>query len=131
MILPSTYGVALLLIVFTMLCWGSWANTFKLTGQWRFELFYYDRRRVGRCGKTPRPGRGPGRFRSWRAGLPDAGEHPKRGDSSASRRANEIYANGGDRTAARCHLQVARQAVRVSLYGAGMHRVGGREARPF
>jgi glucose uptake protein len=42
MILPSTYGVALLLIVFTMLCWGSWANTFKLTGQWRFELFYYD-----------------------------------------------------------------------------------------
>jgi len=42
MILPSTYGVALLLIVFTMLCWGSWANTFKLAGQWRFELFYYD-----------------------------------------------------------------------------------------
>ena len=25
-----------------MLCWGSWANTFKLAGQWRFELFYYD-----------------------------------------------------------------------------------------
>jgi glucose uptake protein len=42
MILPSTYGVALLLTVFTMLCWGSWANTFKLAGQWRFELFYYD-----------------------------------------------------------------------------------------
>ncbi len=42
MILPSTYGVALLLIVFTMLCWGSWANTFKLAGKWRFELFYYD-----------------------------------------------------------------------------------------
>src|ERR1051326_375862 len=42
MILPSSYGVALLLIIFTMLCWGSWANTFKLAGQWRFELFYYD-----------------------------------------------------------------------------------------
>ena len=42
MILPSTYGVALLLIVFTMICWGSWANAFKLAGQWRFELFYYD-----------------------------------------------------------------------------------------
>jgi glucose uptake protein len=25
-----------------MLCWGSWANTQKLTGKWRFELFYYD-----------------------------------------------------------------------------------------
>jgi len=25
-----------------MLCWGSWANTFKMTGNWRFELFYYD-----------------------------------------------------------------------------------------
>lgn len=42
MIIPSTYGVALLLIIFTMLCWGSWANTFKLAGKWRFELFYYD-----------------------------------------------------------------------------------------
>lgn len=42
MILPSTYGTALLLIIFTMLCWGSWANTFKLAGKWRFELFYYD-----------------------------------------------------------------------------------------
>jgi len=25
-----------------MICWGSWANTFKLAGKWRFELFYYD-----------------------------------------------------------------------------------------
>jgi glucose uptake protein len=25
-----------------MLCWGSWANTQKLAGKWRFELFYYD-----------------------------------------------------------------------------------------
>ncbi|HKD06568.1 MAG TPA: hypothetical protein VKB79_11765 [Bryobacteraceae bacterium] len=25
-----------------MLCWGSWANTFKAAGKWRFELFYFD-----------------------------------------------------------------------------------------
>lgn len=26
-----------------MLCWGSWANTFKFAGsKWRFELFYFD-----------------------------------------------------------------------------------------
>src|SRR5712692_5477804 len=42
MILPQTYGAALVLIIVSMLCWGSWANTFKLTGRWRFELFYYD-----------------------------------------------------------------------------------------
>ena len=42
MVLPQTYGAALLLIVVSMLCWGSWANTFKLAGKWRFELFYYD-----------------------------------------------------------------------------------------
>ena len=42
MILPQTYGSTLLLIILTMLCWGSWANTFKLAGKWRFELFYYD-----------------------------------------------------------------------------------------
>ena len=29
-------------MILTMLCWGSWANTFKLAGKWRFELFYYD-----------------------------------------------------------------------------------------
>src|SRR5579872_6152950 len=42
MIIPATYGVALALTIFTMLCWGSWANTFKLSGKWRFELFYFD-----------------------------------------------------------------------------------------
>jgi len=42
MILPNTYASALLLIILSMLCWGSWANTFKLTRNWRFELFYYD-----------------------------------------------------------------------------------------
>src|SRR5689334_19970071 len=42
MTLPQTYLAALFLIIFTMLCWGSWANTFKLAGKWRFELFYFD-----------------------------------------------------------------------------------------
>lgn len=42
MILPSTYSAALLLTILSMICWGSWANTFKLTGKWRFELFYFD-----------------------------------------------------------------------------------------
>ena len=43
MILPTTYMAALLLSLFTMLCWGSWANTQKLAGtKWRFELFYVD-----------------------------------------------------------------------------------------
>jgi glucose uptake protein len=42
MILPTTYFGALLLLIVSMLCWGSWANTQKLAGKWRFELFYYD-----------------------------------------------------------------------------------------
>src|ERR1700733_11789022 len=42
MIVPATYNSALLLIILSMICWGSWANTFKLAGKWRFELFYYD-----------------------------------------------------------------------------------------
>ncbi len=42
MTLPQTYIASLLLTFLTMLCWGSWANTFKMTGNWRFELFYYD-----------------------------------------------------------------------------------------
>src|SRR5579871_6661665 len=42
MILPTTYQAALLLLLVSMFCWGSWANTQKLTGKWRFELFYYD-----------------------------------------------------------------------------------------
>src|SRR5262245_32167253 len=42
MMIPGTYAIALLLTVVSMLCWGSWANTMKLTGKWRFELFYFD-----------------------------------------------------------------------------------------
>jgi glucose uptake protein len=42
MILPHTYIVTLLVLFFSMACWGSWANTQKMTGKWRFELFYFD-----------------------------------------------------------------------------------------
>src|SRR5260370_6100541 len=42
MLIPQTYAAALILIVLSMICWGSWCNTFKLAGKWRFELFYYD-----------------------------------------------------------------------------------------
>ncbi|GMR23388.1 MAG: GRP family sugar transporter [Acidobacteriota bacterium] len=42
MFVPETYGFALLLMIVAMICWGSWANTFKLAGKVRFELFYWD-----------------------------------------------------------------------------------------
>jgi glucose uptake protein len=42
MFIPSTYSVALLMTILTMVCWGSWANTQKLCKGWRFELFYWD-----------------------------------------------------------------------------------------
>jgi glucose uptake protein len=42
MILPQTYAAALFLMILSMLCWGSWANTYKAVGKWRFELFYFD-----------------------------------------------------------------------------------------
>ncbi len=42
MILPQTYYGALLLLLLTTFCWGSWANTLKLAGKWRYELYYYD-----------------------------------------------------------------------------------------
>ncbi len=39
---PETYGITLLLMLVTMLCWGSWANTVKLCPGYRFQLFYWD-----------------------------------------------------------------------------------------
>ena len=41
MILPHTYAAALALMFLSMLCWGSWANTYKAS-KWRFELYYFD-----------------------------------------------------------------------------------------
>jgi len=43
MFIVSSYVVAIIFTVITMLCWGSWANTQKLAAKtWRFELFYWD-----------------------------------------------------------------------------------------
>jgi glucose uptake protein len=39
---PHTYPAALLLMMLSMLCWGSWANAQKIDARWRFELFYLD-----------------------------------------------------------------------------------------
>jgi glucose uptake protein len=41
MILPQTYAVAIILMVLSMICWGSWASTYK-AARWRFELYYFD-----------------------------------------------------------------------------------------
>jgi glucose uptake protein len=42
MFTPQTYSLALFLMTLSMLCWGTWANTQKITGQWPFELYYFD-----------------------------------------------------------------------------------------
>lgn len=43
MFIVGSYGVAVLLCVITMICWGSWGNTQKLAStKWRYELFYWD-----------------------------------------------------------------------------------------
>ena len=42
MFVPQTFGVAMLMMIATATCWGSWANTYKLTKGYRFELFYWD-----------------------------------------------------------------------------------------
>jgi glucose uptake protein len=42
MFIPQVYSVALAIMLLSMFCWGSWANTQKATGSWRFELFYWD-----------------------------------------------------------------------------------------
>lgn len=42
MILPASQAATLALLAISLVCWGSWANTLKLAGKWRFELYYYD-----------------------------------------------------------------------------------------
>lgn len=42
MILPGNQLYNLILLAFGMLCWGLWANTFRMTSKWRFELYYFD-----------------------------------------------------------------------------------------
>ena len=43
MYIVQSYGLAVILCVITMLCWGSWANTQKMASKsWPFQLFYWD-----------------------------------------------------------------------------------------
>ena len=43
MYIIENYGTAVFFTIITMLCWGSWGNSQKLTDKnWRFELFYWD-----------------------------------------------------------------------------------------
>jgi glucose uptake protein len=39
---PEAYAVALAFMITSMICWGSWANTMKLTAGYAFQLFYWD-----------------------------------------------------------------------------------------
>jgi glucose uptake protein len=42
MFLPETYQATLFLMLLSMLCWGSWANTEKMCPRFRFQLYYWD-----------------------------------------------------------------------------------------
>jgi len=42
MFTPQSLTVALLMMIVSAICWGSWANTYKGVKNYRFELFYWD-----------------------------------------------------------------------------------------
>src|SRR5580700_1830580 len=42
MFTPHSLDVALLMMITSAICWGSWANTYKGVKNYRFELFYWD-----------------------------------------------------------------------------------------
>ena len=42
MFVPITFAAALLMTIISTVCWGSFANTYKLTRNYRFELYYWD-----------------------------------------------------------------------------------------
>src|SRR2546430_6695407 len=42
MFTPHSLNIALLMMITSAICWGSWANTFKGVKNYRFELFYWD-----------------------------------------------------------------------------------------
>jgi len=42
MFTPQTFSLALLMMITSAICWGSWANTYKGVKNYRFELFYWD-----------------------------------------------------------------------------------------
>jgi glucose uptake protein len=39
---PEAYAASLAFMLISMICWGSWANTMKLTAGYAFQLFYWD-----------------------------------------------------------------------------------------
>lgn len=42
MFVPTAFHTALLMTILSTVCWGSFANTFKGTKNYRFELYYWD-----------------------------------------------------------------------------------------
>jgi glucose uptake protein len=42
MFTPHSLSAALIMMITSAICWGSWANTFKGVKSYRFELFYWD-----------------------------------------------------------------------------------------
>jgi glucose uptake protein len=42
MFVPATFSIALVMTILSTCCWGSFANTFKVTKNYRFELYYWD-----------------------------------------------------------------------------------------
>jgi glucose uptake protein len=42
MFTPPSLSIALLMMITSAVCWGSWANTYKGVKNYRFELFYWD-----------------------------------------------------------------------------------------
>jgi glucose uptake protein len=42
MFTPDNITVALVMMITSAICWGSWANTYKGVKNYRFELFYWD-----------------------------------------------------------------------------------------
>jgi glucose uptake protein len=42
MFTPQSLTLALLMMITSAICWGSWANTYKGVKNYRFELFYWD-----------------------------------------------------------------------------------------
>src|ERR1700720_356214 len=42
MFVPHEFVIALIMMIASAVCWGSWANTYKGVKNYRFELFYWD-----------------------------------------------------------------------------------------
>ena len=42
MLLPASPAATLALVLISLICWGIWANTLKMAGKWRFELYICD-----------------------------------------------------------------------------------------